>query len=558
MVKISQIKYIRPDKDAVLSKFRQFKTRFENAATVTEFFAVHDEYKQFVEEFGTNMRLAFIRFSQDTRDKYYAEEMDYLDEISPEFSVAEAEICKCYLNSKFRKQLEERFPKVMFTNLQMAVDANNPAIVDLRVEQNKLTTSYTKLISSITIDFNGERLPLSGIRKYFTSNDRSLRKAAYMAFGQALEDNKQQLDEIYDKLVKVRTQMGRKAGFENFSPLGYLQMQRNCYTKEDIAKFRSNVLKYLVPLCSKIRAKVGENLNLGKQYIYDNDVFTAEEPKPIGTPDEIFANASKMYNEMSPETGKLFDTMAESECFDVMSREGKWGGGYCEGLPKYKLPFILSNWNGSAGDIDVLTHEFGHALEFYKSFFIESEFLSSVSMETAEVHSMSMEFFAYPWLKLFFGDKTEEYKFYHISGAVTFIPYGTIVDYFQQTCYDNPDMTPQQRNEFYNKIEKQFLPHMTTEGVPALQDGRRWQRQSHIFESPFYYIDYCFAQFTALQFLALSQQDYDATFKKYIKFLDYGGTKTFTELLQECGLLSPFEEESFRLVVDACEKILGL
>ncbi len=558
MVKISEIKYVRPDKDEVLAKLADFKRRFESAQTIEEFYAVHDEYKQYDEQMGTNIRIAFIRFTQDTRDEFYAAEQDYLDEIGPEISVASAAICNCYLTSKFRKQLEERFPKVMFTNLQMAVDANDPRIVNERVEENKLTTAYTKLMSTIVIDFNGEKLPMSGIRKYFTDGDRQLRKAAYMAFGQAIEDNKRQLDELYDQLVDVRTRMGRKLGYDNFSPLGYLQMQRNCYTKEDIAKFRANVLKYLVPLVCKIRKKVGENLGIDKQYIYDDAVFTKEEPKPIGTPEQIFANASQMYNQMSPETGKLFDTMVESECFDVMSREGKWGGGYCEGLPAYKLPFILSNWNGSAGDIDVLTHEFGHALEFYKSFFIESEFLSSISMETAEVHSMSMEFLAYPWLDKFFGDKTEEYKFYHIGGAVSFIPYGTIVDYFQQTCYDNPDMTPAQRNEFYNSIEKQFLPYMTTEGVPAIQDGRRWQRQAHIFESPFYYIDYCFAQFTALQFLALSQQDYKAAFDKYIKFLDYGGTKTFTELLDACGLLSPFEEESFKLVVASCEKILKL
>ena len=558
MVKISEIKYTRPNKEEVLAKLADFKARFQAAKTVKEFYAVHDEYKDYDEKLGTNIRIAFIRFTQDTRDEFYSAEQDYLDEIGPEISVASAEIANCYLHSKFRKDLEKRFPKVMFKNLQMAVDANDPRIVAEKVEQNKLTTAYTKLMSGIVIDFNGEKLPMSGIRKYFTDPDRNLRRSAYIAFGQAIEDNKDQLDELYDKLVKVRTTMGKKLGFENFSPLGYLQMQRNCYTKEDIAKFRENVLKYLVPLCVKIRNKVGQNLNLGQQYIYDDSIFTAETPKPIGSPQEIFANASKMYNEMSPETGKLFDTMVECECFDVMSREGKWGGGYCEGLPAYKLPFILSNWNGSAGDIDVLTHEFGHALEFYKSFFIESDFLSSISMETAEVHSMSMEFLAYPWIGLFFGDKTEEYKFYHIGGAVTFIPYGTIVDYFQQTCYDNPDMTPAERNAFYNKIEKQFLPYMTTEGIPAIQDGRRWQRQAHIFESPFYYIDYCFAQFTALQFLAMSQQDYAATFEKYIKFLNFGGTKTFVELLKECGLKSPFEEESFKLVVASCEKILGL
>ncbi len=558
MVKISEIAYNRPDKDEMLAKLAEFKRRFDAAKSVDEFYTIHEEYKAFDEEEGTNIRLAFIRFTQDTRNEFYAAEQDYLDEISPEIAVANAEIAKCYLTSPFRSELEKRFPKVMFVNLQMAVDASDPRIIAEQVEENKLTTQYSKLMSSIVIDFNGERLPMSGISKYFTVADRDIRKRAHMAWGQAIEDNKAELDEIYDKLVKVRTAMGRKLGYDGYSPLGYLRMQRNCYTKQDIAKFRANVLKYLVPLATKIRAKVGKDLDLGQQYIYDNSVYTAVEPKPIGTPDEMFAAASKMYNAMSPETGKLFDTMVESECFDVMSREGKEGGGYCEGLPAYKLPFIFSNWNGSAGDVDVLTHEFGHALEFYKSFFIDSEFLSSISMETAEVHSMSMEFLAYPWIDLFFGDQTPEYKFTHIGGAVTFIPYGTIVDYFQQTCYDNPDMTPAERNAFYNKLEHEFLPHMTTEGIPALQDGRRWQRQAHIYQSPFYYIDYCFAQFTALQFLALSQQDYKATFDKYIKFLDYGGTKTFTELLDACGLMSPFEEESFKLVVKSCESILGL
>ena len=557
-MKISEIKYVRPDKEQVLAHLADIRQRMENAQTLEDFYAVHDEYKVYSEDLGTNMRIAFIRFTQDTRNEFYAAEQDYLDEIGPEISVANAKIANCYLTSKFRKQLEERFPAVMFKNLQMAVDAADPRIVEDRVEENKVTTSYTKLMSSIVIDFEGEKLTMAGIGKYFTSTDRDLRKRAVYAWGQAIEDNKEQLDEIYDKLVKIRTRMGRKLGYDGFAPLGYLQMQRNCYTKEDIARFRENVLKYLVPLASKIRNKVGKELGIDKQYYYDNGIFTVEEPKPIGTPQEMFDNASKMYNEMSEETGKLFDTMRESECFDVMSREGKWGGGYCEGLPKYKLPFILANWNGSAGDVDVLTHEFGHALEFYKSFFIESEFLCSISMETAEVHSMSMEFLAYPWIDLFFGDKTPEYKFYHIGGAVTFIPYGTIVDWFQQSCYDNPDMTPAERNEMYNKMEKQFLPHMTTEGIPALQDGRRWQRQAHIFESPFYYIDYCFAQFTALQFLALSQEDYKGAFAKYIKFLNFGGTKPFTELLSECGLLSPFEEESFKLVVASCEKILGL
>jgi M3 family oligoendopeptidase len=555
-MKVSQIPYTRPNKEEVLAALDAFKARFDGAANVSEFLAVHADYKAYSAELSTTIQMAFIRFSQDTRNESYVAEQDYMDEILPELGLKSAEVSKCYVESKFRAELEKVFPAVLFVNLQMQIDASSDKIVDLKVEQNKITSDYTKLVSSLTIEFNGEKLPISGISKYFTNPDRELRKGAIIAWGQVFEDNKAALDEIFDKLVKIRTEMGKRMGYPNFSPLGYLNMQRNCYTKDDIAKFRANVKKYLVPLATKIRAKVQSEQGWEKQYLYDSYVFTKNEPKPIGTPEEIFAAGSKMYHELSDETGKMFDLMVESEAFDALSREGKWGGGYCTELPKYKIPFILSNFNGSAGDVEVLTHEFGHAFAAYKSFDIDTEFLASYGMETAEVHSMSMEFLTYPWMPLFFGDNTEEFFFHHIAGSLTFIPYGTIVDYFQQVIYDNPDMTPAERVKFYGEIEKEFLPWFTTEGIPAFQDGRRWQRQSHIFESPFYYIDYCLAQFTALQFLALSRQDFKSAFDKYVRFVSMGGTKNFVELLKSADLLSPFEEDSFKLIVKSVEEIL--
>lgn len=558
MVKVSQLVYTRPQKEEVISSLKKFKHDLDSASTLEEFMSVHEQYKEFAIDLFTNISLAEIRYTQDTRNEFYTEERNYLDEVLPEINLHSAEVAKCYLTSKFRPQLEKIFPSVMFTNLQLQADSNSPLIVEDKIEQNKLVTAYTNLMSNVVVDFNGEKLPLSGLAKYYGVPDRETRKQAYMKLGEVLVEKGEKLDEIYDNLVKIRTRMGQKMGFENFSPLGYMQMQRNCYNKQDIAKFRKNVEKYIVPLTVKIRKKVADKMGWDKQFLYDFNVFTEQEPKPYGSAEEIFKEASNMYNEMSEETGKLFDLMVESECFDYMSREGKCGGGYCTTLPKYKLPFILSNFNGSAGDIDVLTHEFGHAFEAYKEFDIESSFLSSISMETAEVHSMSMEFLAYPWIDKFFKDRTEAYKFYHIGSAVTFIPYGTIVDYFQQNCYDNPTMTPSQRNDMFNMMEKQFIPYMSTEGLPGIEKGRRWQRQSHIFESPFYYIDYCLAQFTALQFLALSQKDYKSTFDKYVKFVSLGGTKSFVDLLKECDLYSPFEEKSFKIVVEAIEKILDL
>lgn len=557
-IKVSQIEYKRQSIEQCLATIADIKQGFESAQNVEQFMEVHQRYRSFSDEVGTQIGLAAIRFTLDTTDEFYSKEQDYYDEIGPELNLALAELSKCYVNSKFRPQLEKIFPPVMFVNMQMNIDANSPLIVEDKVAINKLVTNYTKLMSSISLDFYGEKLTMSAIGKYFSHEDRQVRKSAYYVWGQALEDNKQQLDEIFHQLVQMRTAMGKKMGFDGFAPLGYLNMQRNCYDKEDIAKFRANISKYIVPLASKIRQRVAQELGWDKQYMYDNSVFTKEEPKPIGTPEDIFRAGSEMYHEMDKDTGDLFDRMVRCEAFDVLARPGKWGGGYCTQLSAYKLPFILSNFNGSAGDVDVLTHEFGHAYAASKCMEIDSDFLSSISMETAEVHSMSMEFFAYPWIDKFFGDKTQQYKFGHIASAVTFLPYGTIVDYFQQLCYDNSNMTAAERNQLFNDLESQFLPWANKSGIPAIQDGRRWQRQAHIYESPFYYIDYCLAQFTALQFLSKSLEDYDKALANYKKFVAYGGTKTFVELIQLCGLDSPFEEKSFESVVKGVEKVLSL
>ncbi|MBO5772906.1 MAG: M3 family oligoendopeptidase [Clostridia bacterium] len=555
-MKVSQIKYVRPEKDDIIAKINETKEKFLQAKSVEEFLEIHKQFKKESNAIETMASLASIRFTLNTADEFYAKEQDYYDEVMPEIIVALSDLNRCYVESPFRKQLEEHFPKVMFQILEMQIKASDPIILQEKVEENKVCTEYTRLMSEILVDYNGEQIPFPSMSKYFANEDREVRKSAIIAYAKAIEDRKDQLDEIFDRLVKIRTTMGKKLGFENFSDLGYLRMQRTCYSKKEIAQFRENVKKYLVPLASKLRAKVQKEMGWDVQHYWDNGVYTKVEPKPFGTVDQIFEHGRKMYHEMDKATGELFDKMYDAEAFDVISRKGKFGGGYCTCLPDYKLPFILANFNGSLGDIDVLTHEFGHAYAFARA--CEMDCMTEFAMETAEVHSMSMEFLAYPWIEGFFGDCTPEYKFNHIGGALCFIPYGTIVDYFQQQVYDNPDMTCQERNDFYNKIEKEFLPHMTTEGIPAFENGRRWQRQQHIYESPFYYIDYCLAQFTALQFLALSQRDWKGAFEKYKKFVHINSDLDFCDTLKACDLLSPFEEESFKEVVKAVEDILKI
>lgn len=557
-MKVSQMPYTRPDKDKIIAKIEEYIRRFDNANSVEEQFEIDKELSETISQFNTNFSLANIRFTQNTKDEFYAKEYDYLNEISPEINNAANNLAKCYLNSKFKPLLKERIPQIVFTNYLIASKSIDEKILADMVEENKLTTAYVTLMSGITIEYRGEKLTTAQIKKYDSNPDRTLRKGAYAALGKAMKRNGKKIDEIYDKLVKVRTRMAKKLGMESFSELGYLRMTRNCYNSNDIAIFRENIKKYVVPVCCQIKEKIRKDCGLDKIMVYDDGVYGIEEAVPNGTAQDIVNSAEKMYSLMSDETKALFKKMKESEAFDLIGREGKVGGGYCTELSEYKLPFIFSNFNGSSADVDVLTHEFGHALAAYKSYDVDCHAARQATMETCEVHSMSMEFFAHKWIDLFFGEKADVYKWQHIAESFCFLPYGTIVDYFQQTVYDYYNLTKRERNDFWASIEREFMPWMSVKGVPYFKTGRKWQLKAHIFESPFYYIDYCLAQFTAFQFLVMMRKDYDKAFETYMKFLNQAGTKPFLELLDSVGLKSPFNEETFIEVVDEIKKILQL
>ncbi len=557
-MKISEIKYERMDQQEVVSRLKGYEQRFVEAKSAAEQKQCYDEMQKYIEDVMTMEAVGYIRFTLDTRDEFYSKEKDYFDSIMPILGNRLNEMGKRMLDSPYRAELEKLYPSVFFKNLEIDRKSMDKSVVPMMIEDNKVTTEYTKLMSSVKVNFRGEELPVSALRKYFFDEDRSVREGAMVALGKEYETKAEKIDDIYDRMVNIREKTAETLGLKDYVELGYLRMTRNCYDRNDIAKFRGYVKKYVVPLVCELKAKVASDLNIDKMKLYDNEVYTKKEPKPQGTVQQIFENGVKMYDELSEETGKLIRIMLDSEAFDVIAREGKWNGGYCTSLPTYKLPFILANFNGSSGDIDVLTHEFGHALAFYNSFDIDNPALRSPTMETAEVHSMSMEFFAYPWMELFFGDSANDYRFAHTASALTFLPYGTIVDYFQEKVYENPQMSKSERLALWKELEAEFRPYMDAEGIPFFEDGRFWQKQGHIFENPFYYVDYCLAQVTAFQFLGLMRKDFKKAFEIYLKFLKQGGTKTFLDLLQSVGLKSPFEEDTFRELVETVRNELHL
>lgn len=556
-MKFSEMPYRRVEK-AVLDQISRLTERLTCASSAEEAEKIFMESEAISTEVQTMMSLCYIRSTIDTTDEFYAAEQEYNDELTPLLTEKSQEFSKALCASPFRRELEKKWGTLLFTNAELSMKGFAPELVPLLQEENALTSQYQKLYASAKIDFDGKVLTVAQLTPYKQSADRAVRKAAYEAEGSFFDANREQFDEIYDKLVKNRTAQAKKLGYENYLELGYIRLNRNCYGPADVAQFRRQVVESMVPVVAEIKKAQAKRIGIADMKFYDDNFFYPDgNATPQGTPEELLAAGEKMYTEMSPETAEFAKLLFGNELFDVLAKPGKAPGGYCTSLPAYKAPFIFSNFNGTAGDVDVLTHEAGHAFaDYVAARTIPILDLRSPTMEGCETHSMSMEFFTAPWHRLFFKEQTEKYEVSHAEDALIFIPYGSMVDHFQELMYTHPEMTPEERNETWLKLERQYRPYLDFEDLPFYSRGAGWQRQLHIYQYPFYYVDYCLAQSMALQFWMESVKDWNAAWKKYLKFVGLGGTRTFVDLIRESGLLSPLDDGSIAKIVEPVSKWL--
>ena len=541
-MKFSEMPYSRPDMEALAAATTQTLEAMKAAPNAAGQIAAYDAYEKKMQTAGTMQQIAYIRHTINTKDEFYNAENDYMDEIGPKLQELTHRVNTALLESPYRAELERHYGALMFKNLEIAARSFSPAIVELMQEENKLVSEYQNLYASATVEFDGKTMPLPLLGPYKQDPDRAVRKAAYEADAKFFDSHREELDTLYDKLVKVRDAQAKKMGLPNYIPLGYDRMGRNCYTAKDVAAFRDQIAEDMVPIVAKVKEAQRRRIGVEKLAFYDEPISFADgNAVPEGTPDEILAAGKKMYQELSPETAEFIDFMFENELFDVLSRDGKAPGGYCTEIADYKSPFIFSNFNATAGDVDVLTHEAGHAFEAYRAFKQElPSLLHSPTIEACECHSMSMEFLTAPWHHLFFGKQTDKYELGHCEDALVFIPYGCMVDEFQHKVYENPEMTPEQRNELWLSLEKKYRPWIDFDNLPFYSRGGGWQRQLHIYEVPLYYIDYCMAQTVAFQFWNLSRENYAEVWKRYMTFVDKAGTATFAELVESAGLKVPY------------------
>lgn len=549
--KLSKLPYERIKIEDFEKEGLEIIKEFNEAKDGEEQFIVHKKYYNLMTKVRTAIILAGMRHNGDVSNKFYEEEQDYYDEITPKIESFAVKYQKLLFNSKYRSFLENKIGEVPFKDIEIKLKAFDDVLIPLKQEENALVSKYNKLIAQVNVDFRGEKLSLSLLGKYLKSKDRATRIEAAKARREKLLTIREELDEIYDKLVANRNEQAKAMKYDNFVELGYYNMQRNSYDKKDVANFRNQVKKFFVPLASKMHEERRKRLGIEKlDYIDEGVYFLDGNPIPIGDADDIFSAGKKMYGELSQETKEFFDFMLEHELFDVLGRPNKAAGGYMDMLMLYKAPIIFANFNGTSGDVDVMTHECGHAFQGYITRNDEILEHNNITSETAEVHSMSMEFFTGKWMELFFGDRAEDYRKMQLEDAIAFIPYGCMIDEFQEIIYTKPELTPAERREVWKQLEKEYKPHLAFDGDEFFGDGRTWQMQLHVYNYPFYYIDYCLAQTCALQFKTKMDENYKEAWDKYIEFCLESAKDYFPNMLHKVGFKSPFEDGFIKEIVD--------
>ena len=546
-----------PSEKKVVKKLESLIQELEECGSANTAKVAIKHWNKFMNELATDMQIITVRYTIDTTNPVYKDAQDKLDEISPLISNYSSKYEKILLKAPYRKELEKVYGPYLFKMYENGLKAFDEKIIPELIEENKLTSKYDEIMGGAQILFRGETYNLSQLGKFCSSEDRQTRKEASIAMDNWLGEHEKEIAEVYDKLVHLRNEMAKKLGFKNFVELGYLRLGRTDYDAKMVAGYRAQIKQDVVPLAQKLFKKQMKELGIKNPQTYDYNLkFKTGNPKPVGDSVLLTKIAKSMYEDMSKESSEFINFMIDGHLLDLDARKGKAPGGYCTYFPVYKAPFIFSNFNGTEGDVNVLCHEGGHAFQAYLSSPIKIPEYQEPTMESAEIHSMSMEFFTWPYMDRFFGKDAEKYRYAHLTDAIEFLPYGITIDEFQHWVYEHPNATHEERCARYLEIERANLPNRKYDDCPIAAKGTRWMRQSHVFGSPFYYIDYTLAQVVAFQFLAEDLKNHERAWKKYVKLCKLGGSLPFTGLLNKVHLRNPFESGNVKKNIKPLLKVL--
>lgn len=555
-LRFSDITAQRPDRESLAATHAEIDTRLD-AGDRSGALARWDAARR---DYDTWSALVHLKFAQDTADKAAIAEREYADALAPEAATHETALKRRLLADPDRAGLEALAGKHAVALWETDVTAFDPKIAAETEEESRLSARYTALLAGARMTVRGQEVNLSGLTPFAEDPDRDLRHEAEAARWDFFAANGGELDSIYDQLVRLRTGMARKLGYADFTTLAYRRMRRLDYGPADVARYREAVAKHVTPLVARIleqrRAAHGwDRLRFWDEALID----PAGNPKPAGDHDTLVMAAQEMFARMHPRMSEFYAMMREGGFLDLKNRPGKAGGGFCTSFPSVGAPFIFANFNGTHNDIGVFTHEMGHAFQCWESRHLPGIDYLWPTMEAAEIHSMGLEYLTHPHMGLLVGDgAAERYRRMHLISALAFLPYGVCVDHFQHEVYANPDATPAERHAIWQRLERLYMPWSDYGDLAYAAKGGRWQAKQHIYNSPFYYIDYTLALCCALQFWVCARRDAAAALDAYVALCGRGGSMPFQGLVASAGLTSPFADGALEAAVQEAASVLDV
>lgn len=499
----------------------------------------------------TPIDLCYVRHDMDVNEPFYAEEQKYYDEIGPKLSDLYNQFDRLMVESPYCSCFEKWMGDFAFSIIRANLEGHDSKLIPLEQEENALTSRYSQLTANGKVNYNGRLVSRNTLALEQQSPDREVRRRVYRAVAESWEAQHGELEDIYGSLVRNRDKQAKMLGFENYVKLSYLRMNRIGYTPEDVKCFREQVKKYLVPVAGALNERRKKRLGLEHLYSWDSGIhFLEGNPIPLGDERFCMEMTGKMFSRLSPETEEYINFMLENGLYDVEVRDGKRSGGYCTQFEAYRAPFIFANFDGTSENAYIMSHEGGHGFYFYLKRNEEIRERGWYTSEMAETHAMSMEFFLAPYMEMIFGERAEDYRRMHLENAVSRIVYQCQQDEFQQIIYEQPQLTVQQRNEVWMRLEEEYFPYREYTEEERGRIGYRWQRIPHMYYWPFYAIDYALAQVCALEYYKWMNEDSDRAWESYLTFCRASGNMNFPEAVKAAGLGNPFEEESLKDLMD--------
>ncbi|MGN0169078.1 MAG: M3 family oligoendopeptidase [Acetatifactor sp.] len=549
-MKFCDMPYQRLTLEEIKAAYQEMEQLAENAEGEADLKKIMERNQRLSDDM-TAIEICYIRHRMNVNDEFYAGEQNYYDEIAPEIS----ELKNHFIDKLLTSPVAGDYKKLIGSQAAAMLDCDrkgmNSSVISLMQEESSLTEQYMKLTSNATVLWEGKKVNRALMSQYVQSTDRETRRKATLAIADSWEEQRAEIEEIYDRLVKNRDSQARALGYENFVDLSYVRMYRIGYDKRQVERFREEAKRELVPVYVRMQEEKRKRLKLEHLYSYDNGInFLEGNPVPVGDTEACMEYARQVFTKLSPETAEFIGKFMEDELYDVAMRDGKAGGGFMTMLPRYKMPFIFANFDGTSENAYVMAHEGGHAFQGYLKRNEEIGERAQITSEVAESHAMAMEFFVLPYMDLYFGERAEDYVTMHLEGAVNRILYQCEQDEFQQVIYENPGMSKEERNQLWKKLEKDYFPGRDHGENEYLREGRAWQRIPHTFYWPFYAIDYGLAQVIALEYRQMMKKDFQAAWQSYLWFCTNSGLFSFPDLAKGAKLKSPFEEGALHGLFD--------